>query len=172
MNEQLIGAGIAVVTLLIGWFLARWREDEKDRKSRRLESYANFIEIWAVSERWDTSALLARFFANETLDQSELNLIMFLKERFDNAHARLMVYGSPKVISALSDLYRIQDVGLSEAKKGAYIKLLDAMRQDANSGKHDGFGCDVDNIMLSGPLERRQKLFEKATSELRQNETR
>lgn len=166
MSEQLIGAGIAVVTLLIGWFLARWREDEKDRTSRRLEAYANFIEIWAVSERWDTSALLGRFFANETLEQNEINLIMFLKERFDNAHARLMVYGSPEVIGALSKLYEIQDPNLTDSKKSAYIDLLNAMRVDSKSGKHAGFSSDVDNIMLSGPAERRQKLFEQATKGL------
>jgi hypothetical protein len=166
LNEQLIGAGIAVITLLIGWYLARWREDEKDRTSRQLEAYTNFIEIWAVSERWDTGALMAKFFANEPLDQGEVSLMMFLKERFDNAHARLMVYGSPEVISALSDLYSIQDPGLTDTKRVAYTKLLNTMRKDAKSGKHGGFDLDVDNIMLTGPLERRQKLFEQATKGL------
>ncbi|NNC73763.1 MAG: hypothetical protein HKN78_12940 [Sphingomonadaceae bacterium] len=163
MNMEVVGAAIAISMLLVGWFLARWRENEKDRNSRQLEAYANFIEAWAMSERWDSMSVLHKLLSGQILNDQEANILHVLKERLDSAHARLMIYGSSKVVRALSDLYKIEDADFSDRKKAAYVKLLEAMRKDASAGRHKELATDIDNIMLSGPLERRQRAFKALT---------
>ncbi|WP_459786921.1 hypothetical protein [Alteriqipengyuania sp. 357] len=159
--EALISGGLPILTLLLGWGLAKWNEDRKSRLERRLEAYSAFIEIWAVAERPDFGAVMAKLLSGQPRTDGEEQVLTFVKERFDHAHSKLMVHGSPKVIRALSNFYSNTDETMSDEKKAALVGLLEAMRADADSGKHAEFAADVDNIMIGGPVERRQRIIQR-----------
>jgi hypothetical protein len=64
----------------------------------------------------------------------EEQFLTFVKERFDHAHSKLMVHGSPRVIRALSKFYSNTDEDMSAEKKAALVGLWEAMRADADTG--------------------------------------
>ena len=162
---EILAPILGIAGIWLGSFLQKNQEREKDRQDRRLRAYATFLEIWAVTERWDSMHVMDRMFSGAALTDHEANYISNIKERMDHAHANLMIYGSENVISALSRLYSNLDPGLTDSKKQAYFDLLSAMRGDGFSNQYAGFENDMDNIMLSGPLARRQLLYQQKTTE-------
>jgi hypothetical protein len=165
MAWEILAPILGVAGIFLGSFLQKNREREKDRQDRRIDAYAKFLEIWAVSQRPDFNILMQRFLSSAALTDQEVQYYTFVKERFDHAHANLMIYGSKEVISALSQMYSFPDAELQADSKRAYIELLSAMRSDGFSDNYPEFASDVDNIMLDGPVERRQRMIQKHTQE-------
>jgi hypothetical protein len=136
--------------VLLGAYFARSRENEKARRDKLSEVYAKYLEISASSSTPVLAAIQQKMVAGLPLTEVEVAAINENRVAFINAHANILVYGSPQVVGALSKLY---DEG--RAKGGlahpdvnaAMIALITAMRYDSDAESYVGFGDHADNIV-------------------------
>lgn len=152
---------LPLATLAIGWFFARSREREKDRQDKRLMVYADMLAVMAMVERQEFIGVSNRVFKGEDLHVNEQTYFNNILESYNRTHLQMMVFGSPKVIEAVSNLYNYEGEPLSEEWKTRYVAVLNEMRSDGFQKSSNEFHKNVDNILLSGPVARRERMFAK-----------
>lgn len=153
-----VGIILPLVTLVVGWLLARSREREKDRQDKTLSVYAEMLEVLALVERHDFVSLCDQVFSGGMIDDPSAKKFGDVIERFNRAHMRLLVFGSKDVIRAVSEHYRIEAGSADPEKKKSYIAILKAMRSDGYQPLFEEFAEDVDNMLIEGPANRRARL--------------
>ncbi len=150
---------IPIVVIGVGWYLARSREREKDRQDKRMAVYADMLSVMAKVERTDFKTLSGQLLSGGTLIDEDAHFFNDVIEEFNRTHLKLMVFGSPDVIEAVSEFYGDEMQQMVGEKKQRYIAILHAMREDGFQKTYPKFDGQVDNILISGPLIRRSKLL-------------
>ena len=159
---------VPIVVIGVAWYLARSREREKDRQDKRMAVYADMLSVMAKVERADFKTLSDHLLSGGTLLNDDARYFNDVIEEFNRTHLKLMVFGSPDVIEAVSDFYGDELQKMEGEKKQRYIAILHAMREDGFQKTYPKFDSQVDNILISGPLVRRSKLLNSGDSERNQ----
>ncbi len=79
--------------------------------------YADMLTVMAKVERADVIALVAKKFAGELLSDAGDEQFNEVIEEFNRTHLKLMVFGSPSVIAAVSEFYGDEMLPMEGEKK-------------------------------------------------------
>jgi len=159
VNETLllpILAGLS--TGVLGFLLGRYRDSERHNRETRASVYIEYMSAQAALARPWSQPIVERFLKDEILTPQESGHMAELFERFSNAHSKVLIYGSRRVVEKLSAFYEFRDGVVTAEGKKAYAELIAAMRKDSNSERIHNLMELTDNIMLDGPAQRRKEL--------------
>ena len=155
MANALLVSFIGLLGILIGALFTRSREREKHRKERVANAYADYMGMQAALDRPEFSDLFVRVMRGHELSSDEAAVFNIMNERMAKAHAMILIYAAPNVVRAMSDFYNHVHGVTSKESFDAYAKLVAEMRKDSEAAYYDGFEGHIDNIVGSGPLNRR-----------------
>ena len=154
MNMAIVGPVLALIGILAGAYFTRSREAAKFRKDRITEAYTAYIKIAADSSGPRSLAISHKQLTGQPLTAEEIAWPEEQQQRFANAHANLLLYGSKRVVTALSDFYDASAAGGPGGIAG-FVELITAMRADSDAASYGDFARHVDNVLGTGPDRRR-----------------
>lgn len=158
----LLGLLLPFAGLFIGAFFTRNQESAKYRKDRITEAYTAFVKIASDSSGPRSQEIARKQAFGEPLSEKEQAWPEEQHQRFVNAHSNILIYGSRRVVTALSNFYDASTVVDPEHQTAAFVELITAMREDSAAESYPEFSRHVDNILGAGPERRRRQMMEAA----------
>ena len=101
------------------------------------------------------TAIAQKQFSGQPLSAEEVAFFDGQHRNMNNARVKLLIYGSRRVIEALSHFYDVSGPGADpQVSMTALVKLITAMRDDSAAESYQAFAAHVDNVVGLGPDRR------------------
>lgn len=154
VEAAIVGPILALLGVLAGAMITHNRETAKARQDRVSQAYKSFIDAIAFSSNPEYNRVHLKNLRGEQCTPDEAKVLTEGYERWMTAHSSVLIYGSERVIRAISKHYRAQLTGDQMRVSFSIGQFIEAMRQDTARRSFRDFADYAEEFMGKGQTER------------------